>query len=157
MTAANTPNIISDPYLEARTFWPALVAGVAFIWACLHYGVDWYWCAGGIFAFFLAAACLSKQATIDYSQRTVRECMSLFGRRVIQTSEFPFSAVDAIVYRQYSGEDQEVTSVGLRLRSGRRIRIRNFSTGGSQRSRAAEEFAWRISCDSDIRIDEDSR
>jgi hypothetical protein len=154
--ASAAPNLVSEPYPEGRTFWPALVGGIAFVWACVHFAVDWYWCAVGILVFFGVAATLSRQATIDYARGKVYEQWRLFGRRVVKTREFPFSDFVAIVYRFCPSESGDTTSVGLRLRSGRRIWIRSFGTGGTRRGRGAEEFAWRLSCDTDIKIDEHS-
>jgi hypothetical protein len=150
----STSNVVSEPYPEVRTFWPAVVGGAAFVWACLHFALDWYWCAAGIVVFFVIAATLAKHATIDCSQRKLYEHTRLFGRRVVRTREFPFSDFDAIVYRYSSSESGDTTSVGLRLRSGRRIWFRSFGSGGTRRGRAAEEFAWRLCCDTGIEIDE---
>jgi hypothetical protein len=107
--------------------------------------------------FFIAvAATLSRQASIDYAQRKVQEQWRLFGRRVVRTREFSFSEFEAIVYLFGASDSGDSTSVGLRLRSGRCIWIRSFSAGGTRRGRAAEEFAWRLSCDMDLLIDESS-
>jgi hypothetical protein len=152
--ASTVPNIVSTPYPEARTFWPALVGGIVFVWACVHFALDWYWCAAGILVFFVIAATLSKQATIDCAQRKVYEHSRLFGHRVVRTREFPFSDFEAIVYQYRQSESGDTTSVGLRLRSGRPIWIRSFGTGGTRRGRGAEEFAWRLCCDTGIEIDE---
>src|SRR4051812_7437134 len=109
--ASTVPNVISEPYPEARTFWPALVGGVAFVWACLYFALEWYWCAAGIVVFFGIAATLSKQATIDYGQRKIYEHSRLFGHRVVRTREFPFSDIEAIVYRYCQSESGDTTSV----------------------------------------------
>src|SRR5260221_2188927 len=121
--ASTAPNVVSEPYPEARTFWPALVGGVAFVWACLHFALHWYWCAGGIVVFFAIVATLSKQATIDYTQRTVYDHFRLFGHRVVGTREFSFSDFEAIVYRYCQSDSGDSTSVGLRFGSGRHIWI----------------------------------
>jgi len=154
--ASTAPSVVSEPYPEVRTFWLALIGGVAFVWACLHFALTWYWCVAGIVVFFGAAAALSKQATLDCGQRKVYEYSRLFGKRVVRTREFPFSDIEAIVYRYCQSESGDTTSVGLRFRSGRRIWLRSFGTGGTRRGRGAEEFAWRLSCDTDIEIDERS-
>jgi len=150
--ASTTPNVISEPYPEARTFWPALIGGIAFVWACGHLALDWYWCAAGILVFFVIAATLSKQATIDYTQRKIYEQWRLCGHRVVRTREFPFSDFEAIAYRYCPSDSGDITSVGLRLRSGRHIWIRGF--GGTRRGRGSEEFAWRLCCDTGMEIDE---
>jgi hypothetical protein len=152
--SSTAPNVVSKPYLEMRTFWPAVVGGAAFVWACVHFALDWYWCAVGIGGFFFIAATLSRQATIDCTQRKVYEQSRLFGHRVVKTRELPFTDFEAIVYQCCSSEGGDTTSVGLRLRAGRCIWIRSFGTGGTRRGRGAEEFAWRLHCDTGIEIDE---
>jgi hypothetical protein len=149
------PSIVSEPYPEARTFWPAALCAIAFLWACVHFGVGWYWCSAGIVVLVVIGFTLSKQATIDCAKRKVYEQSLLFGRRVVRTREFPFSDFEAIVYLSNSN-DGSGTSVGLRHRTGRRIWIRTFGDGGTRRGRGAEEFAWRLACDTDIEIDEHS-
>jgi len=151
---ATARNVVSEPYPKPRTFYPGLIGGVAFVWACIHFAVDWYWCALGIGFFFVILAALSKQATIDYAQRKVYERTRLFGHRVVKAVEFPFSGFEAIVYRLRPNDDTPTTAVGLRHRSGRCIWIRGFSSAGARRGRGAEEFAWRLSCDTGIEIDE---
>src|SRR5260221_10907581 len=150
--ASTAPNVVSEPYPEARTFWPALVGGVAFVWACLHFALHWYWCAGGIVVFFAIAATLSKQATIDYTQRTVYEHFRLFGHRVVRTREFSFSDFEAIVYRYCQSDSGDTTSVGLRLGSGRHIWIRSFCTGGPRRGSGGGEFSWGVFLCKDVEI-----
>jgi hypothetical protein len=145
---------VSEPYPEPRTFWPAAIGGVVFASFCFHFSVGWYWWAPGMVAFLLVALRISNQATIDYDQRKVCEQSRLFGRRVVGTREFPFADFDAIVYQRCQREDEDSTWVGLRLRSGRCIWMRRFSNGGERRGRAAEGFAWRLSCDTGIEIDE---
>ena len=152
--SSTVSNVVSEPYQEPRTVYPALIGGVAFVWACLHFALDWYWCAAGVIVFFIVAATLSKQAIIDYAQRKVYEHSRLFGHRVVKVREFPFSDFAAIVYLHRSNDTENSTAVGLRLRSGRRIWIRSFSASGTVRGRGAEEFAWRLHCDTGIEIDE---
>ena len=154
--AASPHNTVSEAYPEARTFWPAILGAIVFVWGCVHFAVEWYWCAVGVLIFVVIAATLSRQATIDYAQRKVQEQWRLFGRRVVRTREFSFSDFEAIVYLFGGSDSGDTTSVGLRLRSGRRIWIRSFSAGGTRRGRAAEEFAWRLSCDTNLAIDESS-
>ena len=154
--STRAPNVISEPYPEARTFWPTLVGGVAFVGVCLHFALDWYWCAAGVVVFFAIAGTLSKQATMDCRQRKLCEHSRLFGHQVVRTREFPFSDIEAIVYRYRQSDSGDSTSVGLRLRSGRCIWLRSFGTGGTRRGRGAEEFAWRLSSDTEIQIDERS-
>jgi hypothetical protein len=32
---------VSEAYPEARTFWPAAIGAIVFIWACVHFAVEW--------------------------------------------------------------------------------------------------------------------
>jgi hypothetical protein len=155
--STSIPSLVSEPYPDRRTFYLGFFGGIGFVLACLHFAVEWYWCALGIVCFFLVMATLSWQATIDYSQRKVYEQSRLFGRRLIRTVEFPFSDFPAIVYQVRQNDDSPQTVVGLRHRSGRTIWLRHFGMDGSGRGRGAEAFAWRLHCDTDIEIDEKSR
>ena len=145
---------VGDAYPERRIFWPAAICGVAFIAACIHFAAGWYWCTLGAVSFVILAVMLSRRATIDYTQRAVREHSRLFDRWIVWSWDFPFSDFEAIVYEPSTISEDEMTSVGLRHRSGRCISIRDFGSSGIARSRGAEEFAWRLSCDTGIEIDE---
>lgn len=154
LTSTTAVNVVSDPYLEPRTFYPALVLGIVSAWACFLFALDWYWCVADFLIFFIIAATLCKQVTIDYARRKVHEESRLFGERLVMIREFPFSDFEAIVYQLRHSENEDTAMVGLRHRSGRRIWIRTFPAGGLTRGRGAEAFAWRLSCDTGIQIDE---
>ena len=62
---------------------------------------------------------------------------------------------EAIVFDLLDSDPDE-WGVGIRHQSGRRIWIKRCGSAGGQRppGRAAEAFAWQLSCDTDLKIEE---
>jgi hypothetical protein len=131
-----------------------LVSGGLFVWGCSHFDLAWYWYIFVVLCCLLMAGAASKQAVIDCSQRVVFEHHRLFMRICLWTRAISFSDFKAVIYSQ-CGEYE--VYVGLRHRSGCKIWIRNFRPVGCRPGRDAQEFAWRLTCDTDIEIDERTR
>jgi len=128
-----------------------LVSGGLFVWGCSHFDLDWFWYLFSCLFFLPMAGALTKKAVLDCSQRTVFEYNHLFMRKLLWTQVYPFSDFEAVVY-SLCGENE--VSVGLRHLSGRKIWIRRFFPDGYRPGRDAQEFAWRLTCDTGIEIDE---
>ena len=149
--------MVSDlhPVRSAALFFVA--SGALFIFACFHFTVAWYWCLLGVVAHLLLVGSVSRRFIIDLDARVVHERVLLLVRRVLKSRKFPLSEFNAIIYRYIQNTDEsDQVVVGLRHCSGRRLWLRSFAAAGDGRrcSRGAEEFAWRLSCDTGIEIDD---
>lgn len=125
---------------------------MAFLCVRLHPG--WGWWVAGLAVCLVLAGMVTRRAMVDYSRRNVREETLLFGRTVLRFQDFPIGDFCGIVYERRRSETEDQTFVGLEHRCGRRFWLRRFSNGGMPRGRGAEEFAWRLSCDTGIEIRE---
>jgi hypothetical protein len=153
-STSTLPNLVSEPYAETWVKYQWLIVSIGAVWAGTYFEWGWYWIVGVILLSLLVASALAKQATIEYAAGRVCERSLFFGRWGIGSRRFPISHFHGIVYELRQSDGENRTVVGLRHRSGRKIWIRSFSTDGIGRGRPAEEFAWRLSCDTDIEIDE---
>lgn len=148
---------VSDVYPDPRAVWLAVFAGLGVVFGCARLHLGWGWWMGGLVICLVLAGVVTRRAVVDYSRGSVREESLLFGRRLLSLREFPFGDFSAIVYERRRNETEDLTFVGLEHRLGRRFWLRGFSNGGVSRGRGAEEFAWRLSCDTGIEIREGTR
>lgn len=114
-----------------------------------------FWRAWMIVVPLFIALSVSRRALVAPAEGRVTETIFLWGRVRLGTRRTPLARFSAIVFRKH-GKDG--WWVGLRHRVGRTIWLRAFGLGwAGSPPRLAEEFAWRLHCDSDIPIREPKR
>ncbi len=142
--------IVGTPCLSPWIFWPAVLSGLGFAGWGFHVGLPWYWMVPVELIVLLVICAFTRQVVVDGGQREVFESERLFMRKVLWERTCPLTDFDAVVYDR-GGEE---VSVGLRHRSGRCVWIRDFASADGHPPRAAQEFAWRLTCDTGIEVDE---
>jgi hypothetical protein len=123
----------------------------------MHYAVAWYWCLPGVIAFIILMCSVSRQVIVDPTGKTVQILHRLFMRWTLKVEIVPISNIKTIVYTTYDqAEEMPKKRVGLSHQDGRKVWLRAFNCDGTKpdSSRAAESFAWRLSCDTDLPIEE---
>ncbi|HPY29241.1 MAG TPA: hypothetical protein PLT00_00560 [Verrucomicrobiota bacterium] len=151
------PGYQSAAYLD----WVALALAVLAFWGL---GTIWeaagetsFWCAWMIGVPLFIAFSVSRRALVAPADGRVTETIFLWGRVRLGTRRTPLARFSAIVYR-FRKRDTDEWWVGLRHRVGRTIWLRAFGPGwAGGPPRSAEEFAWRLHCDTDIPIRETKR
>jgi len=95
------------------------------------------------------------RAVIDPADGTVREEARFWGRKLLVERRHSLKDFEVIVFALLDS-DPEAWGVGIRHRSGRKIWIKRCGSAAGQRppGRAAEAFAWQLSCDTDLKIEE---
>lgn len=154
ITRMTTPGtkIVSEPYPLNWLALTMLICGAAYVGGCVYFSVHWYWCVAGVVFFLFFAGAVMQQAVVDCGAQVVVEYSRLFGKRLLKTEQLPFSDYEAVCYG-YRADGDEIL-VGLRHRSKRTIWFRKFGGSCNRPSRAAEEFAWKLSCDTGLEIDD---
>jgi iron(III) transport system substrate-binding protein len=145
----------SEVYSELRLFWPALAAGALGVYLANHFDMGWYWSVLIVIVAVVVGSAIHWQAIIEPTKGVVREEARRFGRRLIKERVHSIKDFGAIVF-DLVDSDPEQWGVGIRHRSGRIIWIKRCGSAGGQRppGRAAEEFAWRLSCDTGLEIED---
>ena len=151
MTTTGT-KIVSEPYPLNWLALTMLICGAAYVGGCVYFSVHWYWCVTGVVFFLFFAGSVMQQAVVDCGAHVVVEYSRMFGKRLLKTEQLPFSDYEAVCYG-YRADGDEIL-VGLRHRSKRTIWFRKFGGSCNRPSRAAEEFAWKLSCDTGLEIDD---
>jgi hypothetical protein len=147
---------VSEVYPESWIFRTALVLGGVVIWLCFKFAPEWYWCALTIVVTVAIAGSVGWRAFVEPGTGVVREEARLFGRKLIAERRQCLKDFEAIVFRCSGGESDEWL-VGIRHRSGRRIWLKNCGANDPALrppGRFAEEFAWRLHCDTGLKIEE---
>lgn len=156
--AAGTHIIESEPYPDWRCAGTALVVCATWVAFCMWRAMGWQWCLPGAVLLIFAAGTLQRRAILDLSSRVLSERTSLFGHKLVSLSVMPLSEFTAVAYSVVRGSGEGGTTyceVGLRHRSGREFWLRRFEgCFDGIPGRQAEEFAWRLHCDTGIEIDE---
>lgn len=144
-----TTEVYPEPWLTL----PALTLGALGIWLGIHFVIAWYWFVLIVVSALFTACAIHWRAIIDPARKTVREEAFLFGRKFLWRRQHSFEDFKAIVFGLLDS-DPEQWGVGLCHCSGRKIWIKKCGCAGGQSppGRAAEEFAWRLSCDTGIEI-----
>ncbi len=145
----------SDLYPEPRLLWPALAIGALGVWLGIHFEIGWYWCVLIGFSGLVGGCAIHWRATIDPADKTVSEEARLVGRRLLWKRRHSLQDFDAVIFALLDNDPQQ-WGVGVRHRSGRKIWIKECGSATGQRppGRAAEEFAWRLSCDTGLEIED---
>lgn len=154
--ASNPVTYVSEVYAEVWLFWSALVLGAVAIYLCFSFAPEWYWCALSIVVALAVGGAVQWRATVEPSAGVVREEARLFGHKLIMERRHHLTEFDAIVFC-LCGSESEEWWVGIRHRAGRKIWIKNCGANDPALrppGRHAEEFAWRLSCDTGLEIDE---
>lgn len=145
----------SDVYPEPRLLWPSFALGALGVGFGIHFGIGWYWCVLIGASALLLGMWIQCRAVIEPSDGIVCEEVRLGGRRLLWKRTYALRDFEAIVFDQLDS-DPEDWGVGIRHHSGRRIWIKRCGSAGGLRppGRAAEEFAWRLSCDTGLQIED---
>ena len=141
---------------DRRIALPALVVGILTVYAMVNFAFGWYWIVLIILATVAAINAVHWRAFIEPANGVVREEARLFGRRLIAKRCLPLRDFVAIVFQLRGSDDQEWW-VGIRHRSGRKIWIKSCGANDTALrppGRFAEEYAWRLSCDTGLEIEE---
>lgn len=156
-SSPSLPRYQSAAYLD----WVAL-----FLAALVFVVLGWVWQSTGETALgfvstlgipLLIGLSVSRRAVVDTAERLVTETLWLFGRMRLGVRRTALEQFSAIVYKLRK-RDTDEWWVGIRHRSGRTIWLRDFGVGqAGGPPRAAEEFAWRLHCDTGIDIQEHKR
>jgi hypothetical protein len=126
--------IVSEFQADRRVALPVLAVCATFIYLCVHFAVDWYWCLPGVIILMILTGSVSKQITVNLNGRVVCENHRLLTRWLLSAREYPLSEFDAIIYEHYdeAGDTgRRFTKVGLRHRSGKKMWIRAFPATNS--------------------------
>jgi hypothetical protein len=146
----------SEVSAELWLFRSALMLGAVAIYLCFSFAPEWYWCALSIVVALAVGGAMGWRATVEPATGVVREEARLFGRKRIAERRHRPTDFDAIVFRCSGGESEEWW-VGIRHRAGRKIWIKKCGVNDPalrRPGRYAEEFAWRLSCDTGLGIEE---
>ena len=132
---------------EPKIFLPAIVIIAAFVWWGVHRSLAWYWIVFPSLLVFLLGSSVSWRFTIEPTNGAVREQAFLYGHRLLKERLMPFADFD-LVFVDSKGREMQEFRVLLQHKSGRKMLVSCFN--GARRG--AEEVAWRISCDTGIRM-----
>lgn len=145
---------ISEPYSETRLLFPCLALAVAGFNEAFRRDASWYWFVIAVLPFLLGLG-FNWRATIDTAARTVVEQLAVFDRGKLRCRLQSLDNFEAIVFDRLD-HDPEDWGVGIRHRLGRRIWIKRCGPAAGQRppGRASEEFAWRLSWDTGLPIED---
>jgi len=141
--------LVGDPFPERNVLWPCAAVVAILIALAFYFSIPWYGVVLPLVASLFFFGGFIRRVTVDYKVKVVRDDF-LFHQRLLRRREFPFSEFDAVTYDYRPGSDA-VCYIGLRHKDGRVLWIRTFQ---GQFGRYQEEFAWRLSCDTGIEIDE---
>ena len=136
----------SEPWLVL----PSLTLGIALVVFLAATGHDWYLIVPAFMFLLVIGGSIGWRGRVDISNREVVEQARLFDRWVLRTRTTPLDDFKSITFEYRGTEADEKWWVGLRLKSGRRIWLRGCGT----ELRYAEEFAWRLSCDTNLKMEE---
>lgn len=145
----------SEVYPDLRLIWPAIVVGAFGVWAGVHFEIGWYWCVLiGLSAVVIGCG-IHWSATIDPANGIVFEEARLWGKRLLRVRHHSLKDFRAIGYELFDSDPDE-WGVVLLHNSGRRIWFKRCGHLGDQRppGRAAESFAWQLSCDTGLEIED---
>jgi len=145
----------SEVYPEPRLLWPAWAVGALGVGLGIYFEIGWYWCVLIGLSALVGGWGIQWHAIIDPANKAIVEEARLFGRRILRVRHHALQDFEAIIFDQLDS-DPEDWGVGIRHRSGRRIWIQHCGTAGGQRppGRAAEAFAWQLSCDTGLQIED---
>ena|SRR5258708_5954300 len=132
---------------EARIFLPALFAIAAIIWWGSSQALSWYWIAFPALVMFLIGASVSWRFIIEPANGVVRRQAFLYAHRLLKEQLMPFTDFKCVFVDRNGPEGQEFR-VLLEHISGRKMIVKFCGP----EPRGAEELAWRISCDTGIRL-----
>ncbi len=160
---SSTP-LITYGWITKERYWlscavsPVLVlVGGAFL-SMPHVG---WQLAGGAVCFMGLLMLIQIQTVFDKSRGLLCVHHRLFGHLPVWTQTFRLDEFDAVVVERHESyhpswpraesENYFISyRIGLRRKMGRRFWIRHDSFSSLESSRRAEEFAWRLSCDTGL-------
>jgi hypothetical protein len=133
---------------DLRILLPALIVIAAIVWWGVSRASDWYWIVIPSLVVFALGACVSWRFTIEPANGVVREQAFLYGRRILRERLIPFTEFKFVLIHDAGGDEGQNFGVFLQHNSGRRLLVK----GCGPTPRPAEELAWRISCDTGIKL-----
>ncbi|EEF61730.1 hypothetical protein [Pedosphaera parvula] len=131
---------------EPRIWGPAIVIIAAIVWYGANHALDWYWIVVPSLIIFFVGTSVIWRFTIEPQNGVVREQALLFARRVVKEQLMSFADFKYI-FVDRKGPEGEEFRIFLQHCSGRKMLVKCEST-----PRGAEELAWRISCDTGIKM-----
>ena len=137
------------PWLERWIVLPSLAALYPLTHLLRSSHAEWYWYVPAFAVPLLMGFAISWRGFLDVQNGKVVENARLFGKRVVKTRILPITDFKGITFERRGSEPDEWW-VGLRHKSGRKIWLR----GCGAELRYAEEFAWRLSCDTGLKMEE---
>lgn len=144
----------SAPYAEPRVAWPVCVLAFVGVCASIYFEANWYWYVLIVVFILASVGAIHWRAVIEPTEGVVREEAWLWKRRLITKRRHLIKDFEAIIFDCFA--DEAEWGVGIRHRSGRKLWIKYCGSAGGQRppGRAAEAFAWQLSCDTGLEIEE---
>jgi hypothetical protein len=133
---------------DRRVMLPALFLIAVIIWWGIHRALDWYWIAAPGLILFVVGCCVSWRFTIEPQNGVVREQAFLYGHRLLKERLIPSTDFKHIFVNDVGGDEGQNFGVFLQHKSGRLMAVK----GCGPTPRSAEELAWRISCDTGIKL-----
>jgi hypothetical protein len=149
--------LIGYPYPIKRIAYPLSLLTVAFIFFSIHFSFEWFLSVPLGLLLLLMAVSVTQTVVVNCPEGKAQVHVRFFMRWTLQSKSISFKKFKAIVYTLYENSDEGPKKrVGLLHDDGRKFWIRGYACDGTKRgsSRFAEEFAWRLSCDTGIPIEE---
>jgi len=144
----SSPGIAYGPVIEPWVFWPAIIALGLVFRILFSNGASWYWFIPAMGLPLTAAFTLMRRGFVDIKGKRVVEDTRVFGKILLRKRVMNKEEFSGITFERAG--DPEEWRVGLHHKSGRKIWLREC---GSE-LRHAEEFAWRLSFDTGIKMEE---
>jgi len=154
----NPTTYTSAPYAEPKLVKPVFLLALIGVGVSIYFEVSWYWYALMGFLVLASVSAVHWRAVVEPAQGIVREEAWLWSRKLVRERRLLIKDFEAIVFKCF-GTDDEEWGVGIRHQSGRKIWIKYCGSAGGDRppGRAAEAFAWQLSCDTGLEIEEYKR
>jgi hypothetical protein len=137
-----------SPRPELRALVPATIAMALTIGVMTYLQISWYWIVPPCVLLFFAGLSVCWWPVIEVQNRQVRERALLFKRKFLAERITHFTEFKEIFCQLNKNDGFQEYWVGLRRRPKGILWVKEC---GCER-RYAEEFAWKISCETGIHL-----